>query len=715
MSFSGNPALLAEISSQENSLNEDRQEPLDLLSQVIHKLHSIGNVPKDDTSRSPLKHVAGDPDMEMSEVPNNQEIPSFSNPELDPGFSWSEYNTHQPGSSTREGEANISETQKPVSYTSIVSSSPSLADNNSDPGDTRKFYFTGDDEDLDQEEEMSPNEQLADLSFDDPHGNLNISLLSPATGIVESAVQSTETDYLSDNDDPYDGSLVGDTHFSDTQMHGSTFEQNFTVEQFIRHWIAQTTRTPLKKSLDASAIRPSSEASEVDVWKRPLQVVRPKNHHHEFYDIQQIPWREKLRVGRSDARTLRDSWYTSYHNLTYELPGLEKILPQEELYFREKSMYSQCKATVEHFQLRNLMSVTSHNTVRFSHDSKISSWAPVYNDLTHLIDLSRPSAESGFQGPVKISTMRSKFGVSIAGGFCGEYAVHVDGTEGSGTQGFVTKDHNGITNHIEIIQHRTNQSPLAVFASNDKHLRILDCETNTFICQHALTRAINCTDTSNDGRLRVAIGDFPVAWVIEADTGRLVQPLRGHRDFGFACAWSPDMLQIATSNQDKTVNIWDVRMWRLLQSIDSDVAGYRSLRFSPVGGGPRTLLMCEPADRIAIVNAQTYRTRQVHDFFGEIAGADYTPDGSSIWVANADDTFGGFMEFERRHWGQQFGLKSKMKRSSLGGRQYQPELPNEWLREGKLDEDKRCVLSIQERRMRFMRNMDEDEHDSLLL
>lgn len=212
MSFSGNPALLAEISSQENSLNEDRQEPLDLLSQVIHKLHSIGNVPKDDTSRSPLKHVAGpDPDMEMSEVPSNQEIPSFSNPE------W-EYNTHQPGSSTREGEANISETQKPVPYTSIVSSSP----NNSDPDDTRKFYFTGDGEDLDQEEEMSPNEQLADLSFDDPHGNSNISLLSPATGIVESAVQSTETDYLSDNDDPYDGSLVGDTHFSDTQMHGSS-------------------------------------------------------------------------------------------------------------------------------------------------------------------------------------------------------------------------------------------------------------------------------------------------------------------------------------------------------------------------------------------------------------------------------------------------------------------------------------------------------------
>lgn len=361
------------------------------------------------------------------------------------------------------------------------------------------------------------------------------------------------------------------------------------------------------------------------------------------------------------------------------------------------------------------MSVTSHNTVRFCDQSKVSSWTPVYNDLTHLIDLSRPSAESGFRGPVRISTMRSKFGVSIAGGFLGEYAIHVDGTEGSGTQGYLTKDPNGITNHIEIIQHRTNQSPLAVFASNDRHLRILDCETTTFIGQHALSRAINCTDTSNDGRLRVVIGDSPDAWVLEAETGHPIQPLRGHKDFGFACAWSPDMLQIATSNQDQTVNIWDVRTWRLLQTIDSDVACYRSLRFSPVGGGPRTLLMCESADRIAIVNAQTYQTRQVHDFFGEIVGADYTPDGSSIWVANADDTFGGFMEFERRHWGQQFGLNCKINRPSSGKHRYQPELPNEWLREGQLDEDKRCVLSAQERRMRFMRTLNEDEHDSLLL
>lgn len=179
-----------------------------------------------------------------------------------------------------------------------------------------------------------------------------------------------------------------------------------------------------------------------------------------------------------------------------------------------------------------------------------------------------------------------------------------------------------------------------------------------------------------------------------------MQPLRGHRDFGFACAWSPDMRHIATSNQDKTVIIWDARTWRILQTIESDVAGYRSVRFSPVGGGPRTLLLAEPADRIAIVNAQTYQTRQVHDFFGEIGGADFSPEGSTIWVANTDEHFGGFMEFDRRQWGQPYGPRG---------------LPNEWIREADLDEDERCVLSERERQMRFWWNLSDEEHEALLL
>lgn len=307
--------------------------------------------------------------------------------------------------------------------------------------------------------------------------------------------------------------------------------------------------------------------------------------------------------------------------------------------------------------------------------------------------------------------MKAKHGVTVAGGFAGEYALRGEISSHSTVEGFVTRELDGITTHVDIVKHRTSDHPQAVISSNDASIRTLDCGTNKFVHDHKFAQPINCTDTSPDGRLRVIVGDAPDAWVVDAETGKPLQSLSGHRDFGFACAWSPDMLHIATSNQDKTVNIWDARMWRPLQTIDSDVACYRSLHFSPVGGGPRTLLMCEPADRISIVNAQTYQTRQVHDFFGEIGGADFSPDGGRIWVANMDPEFGGFMEFDRRQWGQEFGIgHTRRRRVECRGDMYYPDLPNEWHREADLDNDERCVLGPGERKMRFQRAMDDDRY-----
>ncbi|KAJ5698685.1 hypothetical protein N7462_000690 [Penicillium macrosclerotiorum] len=484
-------------------------------------------------------------------------------------------------------------------------------------------------------------------------------------------------------------------------IHTTTYERNLTIDEFIQRWMVQSNIIPHgfhSENRIPPQLRP---LSKIMGWTPPLDTYRPHEQQNGFYDLQQMPWTETLKVKRADARTLRDAWYTSYHNLDYSHNNRAENLPQVESYFRAKSMHTAHKASVEHFQLRNLMSVPAYNTVHFASRSKVYSWTPIFDDTRCLIDLSHPCPESGILGPVKISSMKSAHGLTIAGGFCGEYALCAAGGEGSGAKGLVTPDFNdGITNHVDIIPNRSGRSPICVFASNDRHLRILDCETNIFLSDQQLSRPINCTATSPDSRLRVVIGDSPDAWVIEADTGKPVHPLRGHRDFGFACAWSPDMCHIATSNQDKTVIIWDTRTWRPLETIDSDVAGYRSLRYSPVGGGPRTLLCCEPADRISIIDAQLYQTRQVHDFFGEIGGADYSPDGNVIWVANTDPHFGGFMQYERQQWGHAYGLT---------------DLPNEWLREAELESDPRCVLSSKERQLRFLRNLSDDDHDSFIL
>ncbi|KAJ5085239.1 hypothetical protein N7532_010010 [Penicillium argentinense] len=500
---------------------------------------------------------------------------------------------------------------------------------------------------------------------------------------------------------PFPGEEDPDVHPASI-IHTTTHERNLTIDEFIQRWMVSINIIPNGFHSEHRVPPQLRPLSKLMSWTPPPDIHRPGDYEDEIYDLQQIPWTETLKVKRSDARALRDTWYTSYHNVpgNSHNPSLNH-LPQDELFFREKSMHTTHKATVEHFQLRNLMSVPTYNTVNFSSHSKVYSWTPAFNDLRCLIDLSRSNPESGFLGPVKISSMKTAHGLTIAGGFCGEYALQNADASGSGAKGLVTPDpSDGITNHVDIIPSRSNKSPICVFASNDRHLRTLDCETNIFLSDQKLSRPINCTATSPDNRLRVVIGDSPDAWVIEADTGRPVHPLRGHKDFGFACAWSPDMRHIATSNQDKTVIIWDARTWKVLEKIDSDVAGYRSLRFSPVGGGPRTLLCAEPADRISIIDAQLYQSRQVHDFFGEIGGADFSPDGGSLWVANTDPHFGGFLQYERREWGRSFGLV---------------DLPNEWASEADLDSDGRCVLSERERKLRFMKNFSDEEHDMFVL
>lgn len=105
------------------------------------------------------------------------------------------------------------------------------------------------------------------------------------------------------------------------------FERNLTVPQFIKQWYLRTRlqRSDLEDGQDEHfrlkkifRSRVSDEAANVVNWNRPNIVTRP-DHPYECdgwdYDIQQVPWLEKLGVTRQEARTTRDEMYTSYHNL----------------------------------------------------------------------------------------------------------------------------------------------------------------------------------------------------------------------------------------------------------------------------------------------------------------------------------------------------------------------------------------------------------------
>lgn len=313
---------------------------------------------------------------------------------------------------------------------------------------------------------------------------------------------------------------------------------------------------------------------------------------------------------------------------------------------------------LSHFQLRNVLASTSRTQAFYTGNGTVHRFNPASGEGKTFMRLTdAPHAQ--------ISTLAADHGVIVAGGFNGEYMlrpVNPDGDDDSGESydGILTNHVSGITNHIQVHLSRHSSSPRAAFASNDTVFRVLDIETKKYVSREKFPTPINCTALSPDRRLRVMVGDDARVLITTAEprnsSGKpeILQRLEGHRDYGFACDWADDGWTVATGFQDRLVNIWDARRWTdssgraaPVEVIRTQMAGVRSLHFSPVGSGKRVLVAAEEADFVNIIDAHTFRSKQTIDIFGEIGGAAFTNDGQDLMVLCTDRVRGGVMQLER--------------------------------------------------------------------
>jgi len=406
--------------------------------------------------------------------------------------------------------------------------------------------------------------------------------------------------------------------------------------------------------------------------KKPVEV-RISDLRGEKCDIQGINWK-KLDVKRHDARSMRIATYRNYQSLSppHWLPlTLRRTAIQDdnEDFFKFRHMNFKYKINLAHFQLRNLVACTSRNNVFYAGESRVFQTNPIYGQKLTKMNLSEPEVQPTHGYPwagVQISTIAADHNVLIAGGFHGEYGMMpLDQPDAKHVEGLVVDHPNCITNHIQIQINRQSGLPEAIIASNDHVIRTLDCTTNQFVKHHEYKQAINCTAQSPDRRLRVLVGDTCDVMIANAETGEVLQGLSGHLDYGFACAWADNGWHVASGNQDRLVKIWDARMWttsdgtgKPLATISSTMAGVRSLKYSPLGSGKRVLLAAEPADIISVIDAETYKSKQTLDLFGEIAGTDFSPDGQDIFVGVHDNLRGGIMEFQKCGFGRSYEHES---------------------------------------------------------
>jgi hypothetical protein len=395
----------------------------------------------------------------------------------------------------------------------------------------------------------------------------------------------------------------------------------------------------------------------------------------EYDDVQGIHW-SRFRTTKVQAREVRRMTYRNHRNVPichkkigFGTPGYkahfhDNIVPSPDTYFNFREMNMKYRPAFSHFQLRHCLSAWSKNAVFYSHrpddddlddGTKIMCYNPEADtsecamNLTKLTDKDAPKLG-------RVTTLTAGDGVLVAGSIEGVYAIKSlsDTFETEPTTGIITEDSNCSTNHIHTILDRNSGLPQAIISSNDKTIRTLDCTTNKFTRAHFFPYQVNCSATSPDGRLRLLVGDDTIPIVSNAETGKIIAGLPNHKDYGFACAWAPDGITMATGHQDGLVQVWDARkMKQSIHTLSMEMGGCRAMQFSPLGSGKRVLVLAEPADFVHVVDAQSYESKQSVDFFGEIAGISMPPDGSRLYIANSDNSnnsnshYGGLMEFER--------------------------------------------------------------------
>jgi hypothetical protein len=336
-------------------------------------------------------------------------------------------------------------------------------------------------------------------------------------------------------------------------------------------------------------------------------------------------------------------------------------LPKDERPYQAVRHFKQSIPTIDHFQLRNLLVSPSQYDAFYANKWKVCRIDPSDPPGTSkppktVLDLENEQLTD--KHGTRITTLDLGCeNILMAGCFNGTYAyLDLLGNTGPTIGRFPS---NEIVNHISISPIFTH--PTATIACNDPSstLLTLDLATNQLINSTALpldavdqsthSPIVNCTAISPCGRLRLLVGDFPNTLVTDArcPSATLLNSLPTPA-LSFAAAWAPDAWHVATASDVGDYQLWDARMWRVVQSWHTDMAPVRTLRFGPLGGGaPLRLFAAESYDRVHVVDVRTALEVQTMCFLGEVGGLSVSRDGSEVMIANGDCTFGGITVYEQ--------------------------------------------------------------------
>ncbi|KAL6900797.1 hypothetical protein ACP4OV_005473 [Aristida adscensionis] len=372
-------------------------------------------------------------------------------------------------------------------------------------------------------------------------------------------------------------------------------------------------------------------------------------------DMQGIPW-DKIVFKREQYREMKMKNYRNYQNLSYaredalqECKHVKKDSPYYDFYYNTRC----ARPSIVHFQLRNLVWATTKHDVYTMHNQSLTHWSSLEQISTELInadDCIIPKQRGhGSQSVsmVQVTTMAVDSNLLVVGGFQGEIICKRLEDDGVIFSTRVTDDENAITNSLELYQD-PNGSRRLVAANNDCALRIFDIEYFDLLKHYVFPWSVNSVSVSPNGKLFAVLGDHEDGLVVDPQCGKAIGALKGHLDYSFASAWHPDGNILATGSQDTTCRLWDIRnLSKSVAVLGGKMGSIRCIKFSSDG---RFLATAEPVDFIHIYDSYAdYGKAHDIDLFGEVAGLSFSPDNEAFYVGIADQTYGGLIEFKKRH------------------------------------------------------------------